>query len=237
MDCRVLDSCVLLTPKFPPTKSNIVPVPGKYAINIDWMLIFNPLSWFSLRPFFPSNISEVVHTQVLVIQLCLTVCDPMDCSSSGSFAHGISQARILEWVAIPFSRGSSWSRDRTWISHIAGRFLRPEEFFRFFWATREARYSMSSFISASLLLGLSLNISGQDSHGFHAARPIRHPPALTVFVLFGSTSYHQPVLLDGLSIMAMWLPRSCCHMQAKQRHSGREWISLATHKALWHENG
>ena len=45
------------------------------------------------------------------------------CSLPGSSVHGILQARILEWVAIPFSRESSWSRDWTWVSHIAGRFF------------------------------------------------------------------------------------------------------------------
>ena len=44
---------------------------------------------------------------VLVAQSCLTLCDPMDCSPPGSSVHGILQARILEWVAIPFSRGPS----------------------------------------------------------------------------------------------------------------------------------
>ena len=44
---------------------------------------------------------------VKVAQSCLTLCDPMDCSLPGSSVHGILQARILEWVAIPFSRGSS----------------------------------------------------------------------------------------------------------------------------------
>ena len=53
---------------------------------------------------------------------CLTLCVPMDCSPPGSSVHGILQARILEWVAIPFSRGSSWPRDRTWVLCIAGRF-------------------------------------------------------------------------------------------------------------------
>ena len=47
----------------------------------------------------------------------------MDCSPPGSSVCGISQARILEWVAIPFSRGSSWPRDWTQVSHIAGRFF------------------------------------------------------------------------------------------------------------------
>ena len=45
--------------------------------------------------------------EVLVAHLCLTLCDPMDCNKQGSSVHGILQARILEWVAIPFSRGSS----------------------------------------------------------------------------------------------------------------------------------
>ena len=47
----------------------------------------------------------------------------MDWSPPGSSVHGILQARILEWVAISFSRGSSWRRDRTWVSCIAGRFF------------------------------------------------------------------------------------------------------------------
>ena len=51
-------------------------------------------------------------------QLGLTLCDPMD-----YIVHGILQARILEWVAIPFSRESSQTKDRTQVSHIAGRFF------------------------------------------------------------------------------------------------------------------
>ena len=48
---------------------------------------------------------------VLVTQLCPALCDPMDCNPPGSSFHGILQARTLEWVAISFSRGSSWPRD------------------------------------------------------------------------------------------------------------------------------
>ena len=66
-----------------------------------------------------------------VARLCPTHCDPMDCSPPGSSVQGIFQARVLEWVVISFSRGSSQPRDRTRVSHIAGR--------RFtIWATREA---------------------------------------------------------------------------------------------------
>ena len=54
---------------------------------------------------------EEVKKKVLVAQLCLTLCDPMDCSPPGSSVHGILQARILEWVVISFSRGSSQPRN------------------------------------------------------------------------------------------------------------------------------
>ena len=53
------------------------------------------------------------------LQLCLTLCDPMDHSPPSSSVHGILQARILEWVAVPFSRGSSQPRDRTCISYVS----------------------------------------------------------------------------------------------------------------------
>ena len=63
------------------------------------------------------------NVKVLAIQLCLTLCDPMDCSPPGSSVHGILQARIQEWVAIPFSRGSSLPRDQTQVSRLAGGFF------------------------------------------------------------------------------------------------------------------
>ena len=56
-----------------------------------------------------------------VAQSCPTLCDHMDCSLSGSSVHGIFQARVLEWIAISFSRVSSWPRNRTQVSPIAGR--------------------------------------------------------------------------------------------------------------------
>ena len=56
-----------------------------------------------------------------VVQSCRTLCNPMDCSPPGSSIHGILQTRILEWVAISFSRESSQPRDQTQVSHISGR--------------------------------------------------------------------------------------------------------------------
>ena len=62
------------------------------------------------------------ESEKLVTQLCLTLCDSMDCSPPGSFVHGILQARILEWVAFP-SRESSQHRDRTQVSCIDRQIL------------------------------------------------------------------------------------------------------------------
>ena len=100
----------------------------------NWALIQPPLpkvektkvsskAWPTLSSLsFPS-----LFMKVKVTQLCPTLCDPMDYT-----VHGILQARILEWVAFAFSRGSSQPRDRTQVSHISSRFFIS-------WATREAQ--------------------------------------------------------------------------------------------------
>ena len=64
-----------------------------------------------------------LNTKVLVTQLCPTLCNPMDCSPPSSSVLRIPQARVLEWVAIPFPRGFSLPRDQTLVSRIAGRFF------------------------------------------------------------------------------------------------------------------
>ena len=69
---------------------------------------------------------------VLVAQSCPTLCDPIDCSSS---VHGISQAKIQEWVAMPFSRETSWPRDQTWVSWTAGGLFT-------IWATKDTKNEM-----------------------------------------------------------------------------------------------
>jgi len=67
---------------------------------------------------------------VPLAQSCPTLCDPMDCSLQGSSIHGIFQARVLGWVTISFSRGSSRPMDWTRVSHVVGRHFTV-------WATRE----------------------------------------------------------------------------------------------------
>ena len=77
-----------------------------------------------------SCISVVIKVKSEVAQSCPTLCDPMDYSLPNSSIHGIFQARILEWVAISFSMGSSQPRDRTLVSCTASRLFTV-------WATRE----------------------------------------------------------------------------------------------------
>ena len=69
------------------------------------------------------------------LQLCLTLCDPMDYSLPGSSVHAILQARILEWVAVSFSRGSSQPRDQTCVSCISWHW----QVILYCWATRDAQ--------------------------------------------------------------------------------------------------
>ena len=76
---------------------------------------------FIVNPHFTS-----VCMRALWLQSCLTLCDPMDCSPPGSSVHEILQTRILEWVAVPSSGGSSPPRNWTCVSCIAGGFITAE---------------------------------------------------------------------------------------------------------------
>ena len=77
--------------------------------------------------------SDGASFRVRKYKLCLTLCDTRDCSPPGSSIHGIFQARILEWVAISFSRGSSQPWDQTWVSCMGGGFFTV-------WAMRTAKF-------------------------------------------------------------------------------------------------
>ena len=99
----------------------------------------------------------MVKKESEVAQSCLTLCDPMDCSLPGFSVHGIFQARVLEWVAISFSRGSSWPRDWTQVSHIVGRCFT-------LWATRKTLDGKESACNAGDL-GLVLESGRSPGKG------------------------------------------------------------------------
>ena len=110
-----------------------------FGMSVDWQLcqkvIFFSSLWFQefVECWLPKGgVSLFGKVNVFVVQLCPTVCDPMDSSWPDFSVHGIFQARVLEWVAMLSSRGSSRPGNQTWVSCIADRFLT-------IWATLEAR--------------------------------------------------------------------------------------------------
>ena len=114
----------------------LVPEAARWAMKVCWLwtvpyfvclLSSHSWAWVSRSPDFNTWKGE---KSVLVAQSCPTLCNPMDCSPPGSSVHGIFQARILEWVAIRFSRESSQPRDRSPVSRIVGRSFTA-------WATKE----------------------------------------------------------------------------------------------------
>ena len=113
----------------PWTAAHQAPLPMEFARQENWSGL--PL---------PSPFIAIAKS----LQSCPTLCDPMDCSSPGSSVHGILQVRILGWVAVPFSGGSSQPRDQTWVSCIDRQIL-------YHWATWEARLSRLATIVLPLI--------------------------------------------------------------------------------------
>ena len=99
-------------------------IPGSHICRFSHQQIVNivhnryTVGWGWLR----CGIGRYRKVRVLVAQSRLTLCNPTNCSPPGSSVHGILQARMLEWVAIPFFR-SSWPRNGSGVCCIAGRFL------------------------------------------------------------------------------------------------------------------
>ena len=96
---------------------------------------------------------------VLLTQSCLTLWDPMACILPGSSVHGILKARILEWAAISFSRGSSWPRDWICVFCIAGKFFT-------IWVTREAPKVETVAVADFVFLGSKITADCECSHKF-----------------------------------------------------------------------
>ena len=110
------------------------------------------------------------------LQLCLTLCDPMDYSTLGSTVHRISQARILEWVAISSSRGSSWPRDQN--LHLLVPLIEAFKYIK-----KKIQF-LKLLPSRWLILLLSLKFSPSLTH--KTPRPISPPTSLPVFFSFTS---------------------------------------------------
>ena len=167
--------------------------------------------------------------KVLVAQLCPTLCDPVDCSLPSSSVHGTPQARILEWVATPYYRGSSRPRDRTWVSCIAGRFFT-------LWATREASVLMT--VSFSSVTQSCLTLCDPVNHSTPGL-PVHHqfPESTQTYVHWVGDAIQSSHPLSSPSSPALHLSQhqglfkwvSSLHQVAKVlefqlQHQSLQWI-------------
>ena len=145
---------------------------------------------------------------VLVAQSCLTLWDPMEGSSPGSSVHGILQARIVDWVAIPFSRGSSQPRDWNCVSCAADRFFTV-------WATREAPrgvWSAEHIFKATLR-----NLSYQGPDRLHCLGHIRPPDPCPVMA--------QHCLESPCQVSVMAVPQGCLRIRLPWNTVPPSWLS------------
>ena len=120
----ILQARILEWVAMPSSKGSIFPTQGSNLGLLHCTQILYHLSQQGSPLVFPHItclFRVVLVSEVKVTQSCPTLCDPVNCSPPGCSVQGILQARILEWVAMPSSRGSSQPRDRSWVSGIAGR--------------------------------------------------------------------------------------------------------------------
>ena len=131
-----------------------------------------------------------------------TFCGPLDCSLPGSSVHGLLQVRILEWVAIPYSRESSLSRDHTHVSCIADRFF-------IHWATWEAKFlECRSFTTLVRSIPRYFNLSDAIVSGISFQTPLsessllmyRHTTDFCILILYPAN------LPSSVIVVVFW----CC---------------------------
>ena len=103
--------------------------------------------------------NKSIESESEVAQMCPTLCDPMDCSLPGSSLNRILQARVLEWVAISFSRGSCQPRDQTRVSRIPGRHCN-------LWATREAQVPVKCQTMENARVSVQQLVKQTDRHKY-----------------------------------------------------------------------
>ena len=137
----------------------------------------------------------------------------MDCSLPGSSVHGILQARILQWVPIPFSRGSSWPRDRIQVSRIAGRFLTII-------ATKA--YSSRLYDGCELFFSVLLNF-----HKLKISMCFIVQGRHCCFTLYGACMISSSVVSDSLRPHGLWPTRLLSPWDSPGKNTGEGCISCS----------
>ena len=174
-----------------------------------------------------------MQVKVLIIQSWLILCDPMDCSPPVSSVHGILWARILEWVTVSSSRGSSRLWDRTWVSHIAGRFIT-------IWATRESP-KQNGGNNKSIDLSLDrpgFNHQVYSMMGFPGGSDIKNLPAMqeTLVQSLGWEDTPEKGMVIHSSILACripWTEESGGLQSVGLQRVGHDWATNTHTHTAW----
>ena len=190
-------------------------------------------------------------TVCLVAQSCPTLCNPMDCRPPGSSVRGISRARILKWVAIPFSGGSLWTRNQTLVYCIAGRFSTT-------WTTRKAnkqidpqihRYNTLGFTTCLLESGSTMSPSQGGLEAEQCLGSHTHPGRAGGIQLQGLQAHsvthmvhHQPLALRPPGFwnqsLSLWSESADLKNLDYQRTNLREYQIVRTHtkETTWNQD-
>ena len=144
--------------------------------------------------------SESIQSESEVAQSCPTLCDPMDPTPPGSSVHGIFQARILEWVAISFSRRSSRPKDWTWVSSIVSRHFT-------IWATKEdlSLYMITKRCRYSLVLPFIWSDFHDLRYLSKGALDIKVLVCYDIFIIFKVMSLSMLLYLNNLLAIFKWI--------------------------------
>ena len=182
--------------------------------------------WMNLEP-----IIQVESENELTLSF-LTLCNTVDCSLSGSSNHGIFQAKVLEWIAFSFSRGSSQPRDWTRVSCIAGRCF-------ILWATGELRFKLPR------CLHLSMCVCILPSSIYLSIYPSIHPTIVSLsihlYIPDGVPPYpallrKSQLCLNSHSLGGDWRPVGvfpCCRIMGKHRGQNQGAESHGLNPVWW----
>ena len=182
----------------------------------------NSLSAVSRIPPFSCIINSLPSSQWwggLVAKLCLTLCNPVDCRSPDSSAHGISQARILEWVAISFSRGSSWPRDRILFSCIACRRI-------LYWLSYQGSPPIHRKVLNSLTWVIWFSLINNNLLMF--SLPEIFLQNFYIIWLLPSPLVNSSLRVTWDTVSWVWSPKNRCRIKCNSQHLGCEFKSTYT---------
>ena len=163
---------------------------------------------------------------------CPTLCDPTDCSPPGSSVHGIFHARVLEWVAISYSRGSSWPRDQARVSCVSwtGRWILYHSLSHL--EAHKAPTLQEKLIKKNVNKKFTVKGRAVESRDCQLVQWMQ-PPAGAGVALYLIIETERKTLQEGRETNIIWTPKAISYFLAKS-FIGVQCEMLISEKANWH---